>query len=53
MTARINELLGMKNSFVRGSLTMLLGPSSCGKTTLQMITSFYEPDEGAIYLNEQ
>ncbi len=38
----------------RGSFTTLLGPSGCGKTTLlRMIAGFYEPDEGAIYLNDK
>lgn len=38
----------------RGSFATLLGPSGCGKTTLlRMIAGFYEPDEGAIYLNEK
>lgn len=38
----------------RGSFATLLGPSGCGKTTLlRMIAGFYEPDEGAIYLNER
>jgi ABC-type Fe3+/spermidine/putrescine transport system ATPase subunit len=37
----------------RGSFTTLLGPSGCGKTTLlRMIAGFYEPDEGAIFLND-
>ena len=38
----------------RGSFTTLLGPSGCGKTTLlRMIAGFYEPDAGAIFLNDQ
>ncbi|HEX9075764.1 MAG TPA: ABC transporter ATP-binding protein [Anaerolineae bacterium] len=38
----------------RGSFTTLLGPSGCGKTTLlRMIAGFYEPDEGAIYLDDK
>src|SRR3990172_5419785 len=38
----------------RGSFTTLLGPSGCGKTTLlRMIAGFYEPDEGAIYLDDR
>ena len=38
----------------RGSFTTLLGPSGCGKTTLlRMIAGFYEPDEGAIFLNDK
>src|SRR5512142_3380986 len=38
----------------RGSFTALLGPSGCGKTTLlRMIAGFYEPDEGAIYLDDK
>ncbi|HZQ08134.1 MAG TPA: ABC transporter ATP-binding protein [Anaerolineae bacterium] len=36
----------------RGSFATLLGPSGCGKTTLlRMIAGFYEPEEGAIYLD--
>ncbi|MBI5301847.1 MAG: ABC transporter ATP-binding protein [Chloroflexi bacterium] len=39
---------------LRGSFTTLLGPSGCGKTTLlRMIAGFYEPDDGAIFLNDQ
>src|SRR5689334_12320756 len=38
----------------RGAFATLLGPSGCGKTTLlRMIAGFYEPDEGAIYLDDQ
>ncbi len=38
----------------RGSFTTLLGPSGCGKTTLlRMIAGFYEPDKGAIFLDDQ
>ncbi len=38
----------------RGSFATLLGPSGCGKTTLlRMIAGFYEPDEGAIYLDNR
>jgi spermidine/putrescine ABC transporter ATP-binding subunit len=38
----------------KGAFATLLGPSGCGKTTLlRMIAGFYEPDAGAIYLEEQ
>jgi ABC-type Fe3+/spermidine/putrescine transport system ATPase subunit len=38
----------------RGAFATLLGPSGCGKTTLlRMIAGFYEPGEGAIYLDER
>ncbi len=38
----------------RGTFTTLLGPSGCGKTTLlRMIAGFYEPDEGAIFIDDQ
>jgi ABC-type Fe3+/spermidine/putrescine transport system ATPase subunit len=35
-----------------GAFATLLGPSSCGKTTLSAsIAGFYEPDGGAVYLD--
>lgn len=35
----------------KGSFTTLLGPSGCGKTTLmRLISGFYEPDMGKIYI---
>jgi len=38
----------------KGSFATLLGPSGCGKTTLlRTIAGFYEPNEGAIYLEDQ
>jgi ABC-type Fe3+/spermidine/putrescine transport system ATPase subunit len=38
----------------RGCFATLLGPSGCGKTTLlRMIAGFYEPDEGAIYVDDK
>ena len=38
----------------KGSFATLLGPSGCGKTTLlRTIAGFYEPDEGAVYLEDQ
>lgn len=38
----------------RGTFTTLLGPSGCGKTTLlRIIAGFYDPDEGAIYLDDK
>jgi ABC-type Fe3+/spermidine/putrescine transport system ATPase subunit len=36
---------------VKGSFTTLLGPSGCGKTTfMRLISGFYEPDIGNIYI---
>ncbi|MEM3572014.1 MAG: ABC transporter ATP-binding protein, partial [Candidatus Bathyarchaeia archaeon] len=38
----------------RGDFFTMLGPSGCGKTTtLRMISGFYEPDEGEIYINDK
>jgi len=38
----------------RGDFFTLLGPSGCGKTTtLRMISGFYEPDEGEIYIGDK
>jgi len=38
----------------KGEFFTLLGPSGCGKTTtLRMISGFYEPDEGEIYIDER
>lgn len=38
----------------RGAFITLLGPSGCGKTTLlRLIAGFYEPDDGAILLNDR
>jgi len=38
----------------KGSFATLLGPSGCGKTTLlRTIAGFYEPDEGAVYLEDR
>ncbi len=38
----------------RGAFATLLGPSGCGKTTLlRVIAGFYEPDEGALYLDDE
>jgi len=38
----------------KGSFATLLGPSGCGKTTLlRTIAGFYEPNDGAIYLEDR
>jgi len=38
----------------RGDFFTMLGPSGCGKTTtLRMISGFYEPDEGEIYIGDK
>lgn len=45
---------GVTLDIPRGSFATLLGPSGCGKTTLlRMIAGFYQPDRGAIYLDQK
>jgi len=51
---RVNAVDHVTLDIQRGSFATLLGPSGCGKTTLlRMIAGFYEPDEGAIYVDDQ
>ena len=57
MTKRFGSVMALDHihlNIPRGSFTTLLGPSGCGKTTLlRLIAGFYEPDGGAIYLNDK
>jgi len=55
LTKRFGGLVANDNITVRiekGSITAVIGPNGAGKTTFfNMITGFYEPDEGDILLN--
>lgn len=55
ITKRFGGLVANENVTVaieRGSITAVIGPNGAGKTTFfNMITGFYEPDEGEILFN--
>lgn len=57
ITKRFGGLVANENVTVeieRGSITAVIGPNGAGKTTFfNMITGFYEPDEGEILLAGQ
>lgn len=44
---------GLSLEIPEGKVTAIVGPSGCGKTTLlKLLLKFYDPDEGAIYLDD-
>ena len=55
LTKRFGGLVANQDvsiSIEKGSITAVIGPNGAGKTTFfNMITGFYEPDEGEILLN--
>ena len=47
-------LQGLDFGLERGKVVALVGPSGSGKSTVaQLITRFYDPDEGRIFLDDQ
>ncbi|MEM0000708.1 MAG: ABC transporter ATP-binding protein [Desulfurococcaceae archaeon] len=57
VTKRFGGLVAVNKvsvSIPKGSLTLLIGPNGCGKTTLvNTITGIYKPDEGKVYFNNE
>jgi branched-chain amino acid transport system ATP-binding protein len=53
VTKRFGGLVAVNHvniNVMRKSITLLIGPNGCGKTTLvNTITGIYEPDEGEVY----
>lgn len=44
---------GLSLEIPKGKVTAIVGPSGCGKTTLlKLLLKFYDPDDGAIYLDD-
>lgn len=51
---QIKVLDDINFSIEKGSFVSIVGPSGCGKSTLlNLIAGLDQPDEGAIYINEQ
>ncbi|MGC9149326.1 MAG: ABC transporter ATP-binding protein [Sulfolobales archaeon] len=54
---RFGGLIAVNNVSIdvsRGSITLLIGPNGCGKTTLvNVITGIYKPESGRIYFKDK
>lgn len=52
--ARLKAVNDVSFSLGRGKVTILIGPNGSGKTTLlNIISGFYRPDSGEVYLNSR